>query len=114
MALVKVYEPNDEADLAFIRSLLDAEKIPYFVHNDRFGSLEVGPRIDLFNAKAVMVPEEEAERARQLILDLNEAGKSGEASCARRLTLFDRIRIVLETVIFGWFIPGRGRSKESK
>ena len=51
----KLYSPDNDAELALIKSLLDAEGIHYFVHNDHFGTLRVGPRIELLNTKTIMV-----------------------------------------------------------
>ena len=39
----KIYSPQNEVELAVIKSLLNGENIPYYVHNERFGSMEVGP-----------------------------------------------------------------------
>lgn len=55
----KFYTPDSEAELAVIKSVLDAEKINYFVHNDNFGSLEVGLRIDLYNVKTIWVRDDQ-------------------------------------------------------
>lgn len=43
----KLYSPNNDSELALIKSILDGEGIPYFVHNDHFGTLKVGPKIEL-------------------------------------------------------------------
>jgi hypothetical protein len=43
----KVYSPQNEVDLSLIRSFLDGAGIRYFVHNDHFGSLRIGPVIEL-------------------------------------------------------------------
>jgi len=53
----KLYSPNNDSELVLIKSILDGEGIQYFVHNDHFGTLKVGPRIELFNAKTIMVAE---------------------------------------------------------
>jgi Putative prokaryotic signal transducing protein len=49
----KLYSPNNDSELVLIKSILDGEGIQYFVHNDHFGTLKVGPRIELFNAKTI-------------------------------------------------------------
>ncbi len=49
--MIKIYSPTDELELAMIRGVFDTEGIPYFVHNDNFGSMRVGPQIDLLNKK---------------------------------------------------------------
>jgi hypothetical protein len=47
-----------------LKSILEGEGIYYFVRNDNFGSLEVGPRIGLFNTKMIQVQDDHYERAR--------------------------------------------------
>ena len=42
MALEKVFECYDEGELSVIKSLLEANGIPYFVQNEHFGSLYPG------------------------------------------------------------------------
>lgn len=79
--MIKLFSPANEAELALIRGLLDAEGIPYFVQNDHFGSLWAGPWVD-FNAKTVFVPEAYADQASRLVHDaLGEIGNpaSGQA-----------------------------------
>ena len=68
----KLYTPNDESELVFLKSLFEAEEIPFFVLNDHFGSLYSGVYVSRFNAKTIMVPEEAFEDARDLILSVNE------------------------------------------
>jgi len=52
-----------------IRGLLNSAGIHFFIPNDHFGSMEVGPQIELFNKKAIMVAPEDAERAKQIIAE---------------------------------------------
>lgn len=68
----KLYTPNDESELVFLKSVFEAEEIPFFVLNDHFGSLYSGVYVSRFNAKTIMVPEEIFEEARELILSVNE------------------------------------------
>lgn len=68
----KLYTPNDESELVFLKSLFEAEDIPFVVLNDHFGSLYSGVYVSRFNAKTIMVPEEAFEDARELILSVNE------------------------------------------
>ena len=82
--MIKLYSPHDLAELASIESILEGERIPYFIHNDHFGSLEIGPQIDINNKKTIMVNQEYQERAKELIF---------------------------ETLVFTWFIPGRHRKR---
>jgi len=71
--MIEVYSPRNEAELAIIKSLLNGEGIEFFVRNEHFGSLKVGPWIELFNAKMIFVHTEHYDSARELISDFLEA-----------------------------------------
>lgn len=79
----KIYTPNDEVELAVIRSMLDSADIPYKVVNQYFGSLYIGPAMGSLNSKPVMVPEEYFEEARDVLsnylsdLDDTESNHAG-------------------------------------
>lgn len=100
----KIAIPRNEAELITLRSLFEAEDIQYFVHNDNFGTMLVGPLISQYNAKAVMVPVEFAGRAREIVAELRRS----EATTAESKPGFmDRVRMVFEAAVFSWFVPGR-------
>ncbi len=63
----KLYSPENDAELALIKSIFDGENIQYFVKNDHFGSLKVGPKIDLLNAKTIMVSNHQFDLAYDII-----------------------------------------------
>lgn len=108
----KLYSPQNEAELAVIRSILDGEKIHYFVHNDHFGTMRTGPPIYLFNAKTIMVSEVCFERASEILSDyLNNAQPDDFKS---EHSLRDKLRMVVEALLFGWFIPGKKWRKRSE
>ncbi len=74
----KLHVPADEAELTFLRALLEQHDIPYFVHNEHFASLSVGPRVPLLNRRTVMVDEVDLERAREVLaghLELRPDGR---------------------------------------
>lgn len=93
-----------------IRGVFDTEGIHYFIHNDHFGSMRVGPQIDLFNKKAIMVAAEDADRARAIIASLIE-GHPPEEDVQERYSIGQKLRMVFEAVLFGWFVPGKKRRK---
>lgn len=101
----RIYSPRNETDLAFLRALLDGEGIPYFVQNNYFGSLYVGPRVPLFNVKTIVVADQDVEHAERLVQEFVEL--SPEPPRTSR----ERIRYVIEYLLFAWFIPGRKRKK---
>jgi hypothetical protein len=101
--VIRLYSPRSEGETALLKSILTAAAIPHFVHNDFFGSLRVGPQIDLLNMKTIMVPEESREQAQELILDYLQA----TLPAPKPTLLRDKVRNVIEFLLFGWFIPGR-------
>ncbi|MGD2064086.1 MAG: DUF2007 domain-containing protein [Nitrospirota bacterium] len=103
----KVFTPQSEVDLAFVRGLLDEAGIRYFVHNDHFGSLRIGPVIPLFNEKTVMVAPEDEVRARAVI-EAYVAEMDASADTSRSdYSWRDRVRMLIEFLLFGWVMPGR-------
>jgi hypothetical protein len=111
----KLYSPETELDLAFIKSLFESENIDYFVHNDHYGSLNIGPKIDLFNAKTIYVNENDAEKAKELIdIYLEDQNKEENQTEPNTFSLITKIRIIIEAIIFSWFIPQGRRWKKNK
>jgi hypothetical protein len=107
-----LYSPNNEVELALIKSILDAEGINYFVKNDLFGSMEVGPRIELLNKKMIMVQSDQYERALELIKDyLSRTQKEAEEE---KYSLFDKIRMIVEFLLFRWMIPGKKKKRNNE
>ena len=104
--MIKLYSPRDLAELALIESILEGENIPYFIHNNHFGSLEIGPQIDIYNKKTIMVNEEYQERAKELINDFIKTTRD-EITGIPAYSFIDKLRIIFETLFFVWFIPGR-------
>lgn len=68
----KLYTPSDESELVFLKSVFEAEGVPFVVLNDHFGSLYSGIYVGRFNAKTIMVPDDVFEDARDLILSVRE------------------------------------------
>jgi hypothetical protein len=108
--LIALYSPNDELELSMIRGLLDADEIRYFVLNDYFGSMRVGPQIDLVNKKTIMIAPEDHDRAKEVISNFLESGTDGER-VEMRYSASQKLRMIIEALLFTWFIPGRKRRK---
>ncbi len=104
--MVKLYSPDYESELVLIKSLFEAELIHYYVLNDHFGTLRVGPKIDLFNAKVIYVAEAHYERAQEIISDFLAPSAAENEPFKSRYSLPDKIRMVFEAILFGWFVPG--------
>src|SRR5579863_9884199 len=102
MSLVRVLIPESEAQLVSVVAMLDARNVPCFVHGAGLGSVLPGVQVPSLNARAIMVPEEQAAEALALIADLR--GSSGD-SAAEPPSRSGRLRPLLETLLFGWFVP---------
>ena len=108
MALVRVFSPQTESEKAVAISLLEAHEIPVFVHGGNIGSLLPGLQINAYNTQSLMVPEERVSDAVELLADLR---RDSSASAADPLPWGDRLRVVLEGLLFGWIFPaGRRRN----
>jgi putative signal transducing protein len=106
----RLYIPTDESELVFLKSLFEAEGIPYFVLNDNFGSLYSGVYMNNFNAKTIMVPEEFYEDAKGLIQSVLEDAQfedgrgtgDGEGGPGG----------ILDFLSFKWLFPKSGQDKK--
>jgi len=63
----KLYVPNSESELAVIRSVLDSADIPYYIKNEYFGSLHIGPVIGGLNNKPIFVHENHYKEAKDIL-----------------------------------------------
>lgn len=112
--MIKLYSPRNEVELALLRSVLEGEGIPFFIHNDNFGTLKAGPRIESFTAKTIMVPEEQAARAMELIDDYRRKVEPDSNGDDPGYTVLDKLRMFFEVLFAGWIMPGkRRRTKDS-
>ena len=110
----KLYSPNNDSELVLIKSILDGEGIQYFVHNDHFGTLKVGPRIELFNAKTIMVAETHFEKAKEIIDDFLKNIQEPAEKTKSKYSIRDKIRMVIEAILFTWFVPPGNRWNKRK
>ncbi len=108
--MIRLYSPRNEIDLALLRCILDGDGIPFFVHNDHFGSLRIGLVVELYNAKTIMVNEEDYICASELVSEYLRSTNipwAKEDKFQSEYSLFDKIRIILEVIICGWTVPPR-------
>ncbi len=108
---IDLYSPRNQIELGLIKSILDSEGISYFVRNANFGSLEVGPQIGLFNATMIQVQDDQLEKARELLADYLEKTQEQVEKPLQKYSIFDKIRMVIEFLFFGWVVPGRSKHK---
>lgn len=109
--MIQLYSPKNEVELAVLKSVLDAEGIEYYVRNDHFGSLKVGPRISLFNAKTLMVAEKDFDRAKGAITSHVLDSDMLEKVPSKKYTWTDKLRMVFEVLLFSWIMPGTRRRR---
>ena len=102
MTMIRIYEPRNEPEVAILRSILTAYQIPHFVHNDHFGSLQVGPVIPLVNGKAIYVARDRVEEASALVADY----VASTGGMEYHPTIADKFRLVIEMVLFDWIVLG--------
>lgn len=109
----KLYTPVDESELVFLKSLFEAEGVPFYVLNDNFGSLYSGVYMNYFNAKTIMVPQEFYEESRALILSVkadavfeDERGTANKGDPGNS----NFLEALLEFVSFKWLYKRREKT----
>ncbi len=105
--MIDLYSPNNEPELALIKGILDAECINFDVRNDHFGSLFVGPQIELYNKKMIVVQDDQYEKAKELLSDYLNNIHNNREEINEEYSLYDRLRMAFEVMLFGWIMPGK-------
>jgi hypothetical protein len=111
MAFVSVFKPDSEPELVTVVAMLEAHDIPCFVHNGALGSLYPGPQIDWFNTRSIMVPEEKVRNALELIREFQSQPADPAEEPEEPPPPRSALRVLLEVLVFGWFIPSRSRAR---
>ncbi|MDH3998152.1 MAG: DUF2007 domain-containing protein [Desulfuromonadales bacterium] len=113
--MIKLYTPEDDVQLAMLKGIFESESIHFFVLNDNFGSMRPGLRIALYNKKTIMVHKQDHARAQELLRDFLvniECVEEAEAGVElAEYSLFDKCRMVVEFLLFGWAMKGKRRRK---
>lgn len=107
--MIKLYAPKDEVELAVLRSLFEVEEIPVFVHNDHYGSLKAGIQIPLLNRKTLMVPKAFESEGKALVdrfLSIEKRAQEKALPRCKTVSIWDKLRMLLEFLLFGWMMPG--------
>lgn len=112
MEFIPVATPQTESEMAVMVSMLDAFEIPNFVHNLGFGGLYPGLQIRLYNTRRIMVPLDQAAHALELLSVFEQ--HIIEAEIDNKLKLKDKLRVVVETVLFGWSFPTKWNTLQTK
>jgi hypothetical protein len=85
-----------------------AAGIPYFIQNRYLGNLLPGPQISWYNDRRIFVPDELWDKASEVV----DATRIDQGFSTCKASWKEIARLILETLIFGWFVPG-DRSPES-
>jgi hypothetical protein len=111
MVLVRVSSPRSESEVFVATALLEAHHTPTFAHDRGIARMLPGIQINAYNTRSSMVSEEHVTVAVELLSELKRQERTGATT---RLPLRDRVRSVLEGLLFGWFVPGsRAKSRSS-
>ena len=106
--MVHLYTPRSEIEMLLLKSVFDGAGIRFFVRNEAFGSLAVGPQIEHWNVKSIYVAEADFEEAIALLREFHDrTGDDDATTPAARYSFGDKARMFLEFLVFGWFMPGR-------
>jgi len=106
--MITIAHPTDDMELLFIRMALEAEGIQFLVVGDGFGSLYPGVQLPIFNERPIRVRASDVERAVEVIAEVRKDFDPVSSNLAGS----SKLRIFLEAVLFGWFVPG-GRRRGS-
>lgn len=107
--MIGVYKPQTLIELAVAESVLEANNIPYFVHNRGYGGLYPGMQLDLLNVRTIMVPPSAADAARE-VLNLYLGDEPG-LKTNRERSLWHIVRMLAEAMCGAWFVPRVGAVK---
>ncbi|MCA1796714.1 MAG: DUF2007 domain-containing protein [Geobacteraceae bacterium] len=113
----KIFIPENEIELVMVKGLLEAAQIPFHVQNEHFGGLYIGPQIQLFNQRAIMVPPEYVAHSKEIIADYIENQQQPEAEPApeaEKVSIREKLRLLAEALIFCWIVPRKRRHRSGE
>lgn len=103
MALKRILNPRTASEAAVVMALLRAHEIPAFLHNGHMASVLPGVMVGGYNTQSVMVPEECATDALELVVNFRTApSPAGDSSAVRN---------ALELLFFWWFVPAHHKPR---
>jgi Putative prokaryotic signal transducing protein len=105
VALVRLLSPESDSEIVAIVAMLDAHEIPSFVRGGGMGGLFPGVQINAYNTRDIMVPEEKAAAALELLRDFQSSRPAPEEH-VETPKKSGRLRNLFELLLFGWFMPG--------
>ncbi|GJM17057.1 MAG: hypothetical protein DHS20C13_23840 [Thermodesulfobacteriota bacterium] len=109
----KLYIPSNESELVFIKSVLEADEIPFYVQNDNFGSLYSGAYMNYFNAKTIMVPEDYYDEAKEIIKSVIKDAEFPDLQTKEPPGVSGLFDNLLSFLSLGFYSPAKDKSKKS-
>ncbi|GHU35658.1 hypothetical protein AGMMS50256_31170 [Betaproteobacteria bacterium] len=120
MAMIPIYHSVNPADLALAESLLTAGNIPCFAYNRHFGGLYPGLPIESLNVCTLMVPQEAASDAHEILKEMidalpdatTDAADVSTSAASPRPGFWQGMRMATEFFIYRWLSPAKSRRPE--
>jgi len=101
MGLVSIFDPRTASEALVVVAMLEAHEIPAYLRSGHLASVLPGVQIGWYNSQSVLVPEEHAEDALQMLTNFRAAPEPvGDGGVLRN---------VFEWILGGWFVPARHR-----
>jgi len=75
--------------------------------------MQVGPQIELFNKKTIMVDSGDVDQAKYIIAEFLGREIPEEDEITSHYSFGQKLRLILESLIFCWFIPGKKKRKKA-
>lgn len=113
----KIFTPENEIELIMVKGLLEAAQIPFYVQNDHFGGLYIGPQIEHFNQKAIMVAPEYAARSQEIIAEFSATQQLAESEADapnEHTSILEKLRLLGEALLFCWIVPRKRHRRRVK
>ena len=108
--MITIASVQTETELCFLRMALESNGIPFLVVGEHFGGLWPGISIASYNQRVIRVHASDAKRAREIVDELRRDSHPAPPT----LGWPSKLRMILESLMFGWFVPGNTRHKGSK
>lgn len=112
----KIFTPESEIELIMIKGLLEAARIPFYVQNEHFGGLYIGPQIQHFNQRTIMVPPEYVARSKEIIAEFIASQQHPEPvppPPGKKNSAGEKLRLLAEALMFCWIVPRRRKPPSS-
>jgi hypothetical protein len=104
VTLIRLISPESDPEILAIVAMLEAHEIPCFVRGGGMGGLFPGVQINAYNTRDIMVPEDKAAAALDLVREFQSRPPAQYEDMKPKPK--GRLRNLLELLLFGWFIPG--------